>query len=56
MEAILYAYQVPAELVEAIMSVFFKKSKFKKLLKTGVSVPRQSSGHPRTEKGNYVCV
>ena len=28
---------------------FLKKSKFKTLLKTGVSVPRQSSGHPRTE-------
>ena len=29
--------------------LFLEKSKYIKLLKTGVSVPRQCSGHPRTE-------
>ena len=30
-------------------NIFMKKSKLKKLLKTGVSVPRQCLSHPRTE-------
>ena len=29
-----------------------KKSKFHKLLNTGVSAPKQRSGHPRTENAN----
>ena len=31
-----------------------EKSKFKKLLKSGVSVPTQCSGHPQTKEGVYL--
>ena len=38
--------------VDSDYANFLEKSKFKKLLKTGVSVPKQSSGHLGTKERN----
>ena len=50
---LLRAYRRTDEVADAAIGViesFLKKSNFKKLLKTFVFVPRQSSCQPRTEK------